>query len=244
MEKTEVIIARQDELLSHAKFDETRALLYTALDGYLAEGDTLSAISIYNEIMGFERQYGTNERAIQAGKAVSSLLEEKDMTFSRPAAYIYLNCATVYKNAGDTETALSLYQKSEKCFNRFYPAGAKDFSGLYNNMASCFWNETDFPKAEYYYLRAAGILERYADICDLSVTYFNLAELYSVFDPLNEKSAYYGALALKTMDIPEKERDSYYYYTCLKVEDSCKALGYFLAAENFRKMADDYYARA
>lgn len=244
MEKTQVIIENLDALLSRANFGEAGMLLYRALAGYLSEGDTLSAISIYNEIMGFERQYGTNEKALSAANAVMALLEEKDMTFSRPAAYIYLNCATVYKNAGDGETALSLYERAEKCFNRFYPAGARDFSGLYNNMAACFWNEKDFPKAEYYYLRAAGILERHADVCDLSVTYFNLAELYSVFDPLNETGARYGALALKTMDIPENQRDAYFYYTCRKAEDSCKALGYFPAAENFKKMADDYYARA
>lgn len=238
------VIERQDELLSRERVDEAGRLLYGALETYLAEGDELSALSIYNEIMGFERQYGTNEKAVETAKTVLRLLEERDMTVSRPAAYLYLNCATVFKNAGDETTAKALYEKAEPNFRRFYPADAPDFAGLYNNRAACFWHEGDWRTAAYYYARAAEILTRCGEHCDLAVTYYNLAELYARFDPLSGESERYVERAKRAFDVPEKDRDAYYYYTCRKLSASAAALGYFADEEDYKRRADAYYGRA
>ena len=171
------IIARLDEFLAKERFADARAFLYESLHKYLSAGEMLSAVSIYNEIMGFERQYGDPVAATRAADAALTLLDEQDLAVSRPAAMIVLNAATVYKNAGLDEGAALLYDRAEALFGRYYPAGAKEFAGLFNNRASVYLTPDNYAKAEYYYNRALGILQRHGDVCDTAVTYFNLAGL-------------------------------------------------------------------
>ena len=221
----EPFISRLDGLLDRQEYANAGALLYGGLDDALTAGDTLSAIGIYNELMGFERQYGSDEKALAAADAALALLAREDMAVSRPAAMIALNAATVYSKAGRKAEALALYDRAEALFQKFYPAGAKEFAGLYNNRASVYGDPADRPKAEYYYTRALGLLRRYADVCDTAVTYMNLAGLYARW-PGREAEAE-GCLrqAAAVMEIPEDRRDAYYRYTCRKCACACRELG-------------------
>ena len=240
MEALEAAIAKFDDLLSRERFAEAGALLREAIGG---SADAREKISLYNELMGFERQYGTNENAVEAAKTALSLLEQEDLADSKPAAYVFLNAATVYKNAGENDTALSLYRRAETLFTRYYPPGAKDFAGLYNNMASCFLDERSWRTAAYYYERAAGILSRHRELCDLSVTYYNLASLYARYEPLSDEASRYAALGRRLLDAPEDKRDAYYYYTCRKAAAASATLGLFADEEAYRQRADAFYER-
>ncbi|MBQ7638941.1 MAG: tetratricopeptide repeat protein [Clostridia bacterium] len=223
-----------DALLGKEAFPEAKAFLYAALNECEKEKDVLSKISVYNEIMGFERQWGENEAAINAANASISLLEQTGMSVSRPAAMIYLNAATVYKNAGNTPGAKELYETAEKLFLRYYSPNDKETAGLYNNMASVYLDPNNYPKAEYYYQRALSILTRAGDVCDAAVTYMNLAGLEK--NRLNEKQALlYAEEAKRLMDVPDEKRDGYYRYTCRKCVSACKEMGMPEMAAHFEK---------
>ena len=85
-ENIQDIISRLDEFLAQERFADARAFLYESLHKYLSEDDALSAVSIYNEIMGFERQYGDPVAAAQAADAALTLLDTQGLADSRPAA--------------------------------------------------------------------------------------------------------------------------------------------------------------
>ena len=242
MEPILTVIEAYDRLLSRERFAEAGDLLRREIARRL-EPDPQGTLSLYNELMGFERQYGTNERAVAAADEALSLLRALALTDSRPAAYVLLNAATVFKNAGDENTALTYYRRAEALFKRYYPAGAKDFAGLYNNMAACFLHESDWRTAAYYYERAAGILSRHSDACDLAVTYYNLAVLYARFSPLTDEAARYAAQGRQALAVPEKDRDAYFYYTCRKAAAASAALGLFLDEDRYTRLAEDYYGR-
>ena len=235
-------VARLDALLNKEDFAGAKALLYDSLRGYLAAGDTFSAIGIYNEIMGFERQYGTPEAALAAADAALALLEKQQIEISRPAAMIVLNAATVKSFAGREADAHILYDRAEALFLKYYPAGAKEFAGLYNNRASVYLHPGEFPKAEYYYTRALQILQRQGDVCDAAVTYMNLAGLYARWPERQKESPVQASLAARVMEIPEPARDGYYYYTCRKLAAACSELGLADQAHHFTERADLYYA--
>jgi tetratricopeptide (TPR) repeat protein len=235
-------VARLDALLNQEDFAGAKALLYNSLRDYTAAGDTLSAIGIYNEIMGFERQYGTPEAALNAADAALSLLEEQQMAVSRPAAMIVLNAATVKSFAGREADARILYDRAEALFSKYYPAGAKEFAGLYNNRASVYLHPGEYPKAEYYYTRALQILQRQGDVCDTAVTYINLAGLYARWPEREREAPVQASLAARVMEIPEPMRDGYYYYTCRKLAAACRELGFADTADHFTERADHYYA--
>ena len=237
------IISRLDEFLSRARFADARAFLYESLHRFLSAGDVLSAIGIYNEIMGFERQYGDSVAAVEAADAALTLLDTQGMASSRPAAMIVLNAATVYHSAGLTEGAAMLYDRAEALFGRFYPAGDKAFAGLFNNRAGVYLTPENYPKAEYYYTRALQLLQRYGDVCDTAVTYFNLAGLYARWPGREADAPAHAALGMRTLDIPEDRRDSYYYYTCRKCAAAAAELGLTDMAASLKERADAFYAR-
>ncbi|MBQ9506055.1 MAG: tetratricopeptide repeat protein [Clostridia bacterium] len=242
MQSVTETVARLDALLDREDFEGAKALLYESLREYLAVGDTLSAIGIYNEIMGFERQYGTPEAALNAADAALALLEERQMAVSRPAAMIVLNAATVKNYAGRDAEARALYDRAEALFSKYYPAGAKEFAGLYNNRASVYLRPGEYPKAEYYYSRALQILQRQGDVCDTAVTYINLAGLYARWPGREKEAPGQAALAARVMEIPEAARSGYYYYTCRKLAAACRELGLAEPADHFTERADLYYA--
>lgn len=236
------VIARLDSFFAREDFAGAKAFLYQSLEETLAAGDPAGAVSLYNEIMGFERQYGDSAAAVTAADNALKLLETEDMAVSRPAAMVTLNAATVYNNAGLTDGAKALYDRAETLFCKYYPAGDKAFAGLYNNRASVYLTPADYPKAEYYYLRALGILRRTGDVCDTAVTYLNLAGLCRKLPGREPEAAGYVQAAVRAMEIPEDRRDGYYHYTCRKCAAAAKELGFKAEEALFTERADRYYA--
>ncbi|MBR0510340.1 MAG: tetratricopeptide repeat protein [Clostridia bacterium] len=220
----EKLIADLDELLDRQDYPSARALLEDALNRYKALSDDAGALSVYNELMGFERQYGTPAAATAAAENALGLLYKLEIK-NAAGAMIVLNAATVFSAAGKTDRALELYARAQVLFDRYYPAGDRAFAGLYNNMAGAYAAKGDDKKAEYYYERAAGLLRRYRDVCDLAVTYCNLAGLYRRQG--KDESARAAILtAAAVLDVPPEKQDAYYRYTCRKCAAACRELGF------------------
>ena len=243
MEPVTDVIARLDALLNKEDFAAAKALLLQSLQAYETAGDALSAVSLYNELMGFERQYGDNAAAVKAAEAALALLERQGMEVSRPAAMVTLNAATVYKNAGQETEARALYDRAEALFSKYYPAGAKEFAGLYNNRASVYLHPGEYLKAEYYFTRALQLLRRLGERCDAAVTCFNLAGLYARWPGRETEAPLMAAEGAREMDVvPLDERGGYYYYTCRKCAAACRELDLTRQARIFTERANDYYA--
>ncbi len=239
----EDVIARLDSLLSREQFDEAKAFLYESLADARAENDLPGQISLYNEIMGFERQYGAPEAALSAADAALRLLDGAGMAVSKPAAMIVLNAATVYHRAGKNNEARALYDRAESLFGKYYPPGAPEFAGLYNNRAAVYLNPGEYEKAAYYYERALGVLRRYGDFCETAVTCLNLAGLCARLPGREDEAKTYAAAGVMSLERqPEAERGAYYYYTCRKCAAACAELGMAQEEQTLRERADRYYA--
>ncbi len=236
------ILQQYDALLNKEAFREAGSFLRAALSAAQAEGDDSAALSLYNELMGFERQYGSVSSSVAAAEAALSLLEKLELSYSYPAAMVWLNAATVLKNAGENERAGDCYAEAARCFERFYPAGDKAFAGLYNNMAAWLADAGAFDKAEYYYRRAVGVLERYGDVCDLAVTWMNLALLYNRRDPCDEAVETCVQTGMALLNTAKEPRDGYYYYTCRKCAAAAAELGYLETEQILTERADRCYA--
>ncbi len=238
----EEMIGALDVLLDKQDYAGARALLYESLRSFQTAGDVPAAISTCNELMGFERQYGEDGAAITAAEEALRLLEERDMAVSRPAAMVTLNAATVYAKAGRPAEARALYDRAETLFYKYYPAGAAEFAGLYNNRASVYLTPAEFPKAEYYYTRALQLLERRGEVCDAAVTHLNLAGLYARWPERAAEAPLHTAQAVRLMDLPADRRNAYYYYTCRKCAAACRELGEDAAAAFFTGRANEHEA--
>ncbi len=239
----EEMIRALDALLDKQDYAGARALLYGSLREYTAAGDTSAVIAVCSELMGFERQYGTDEAGVLAAETGMCLLREREMDVSFPAAMIVLNAATVYAKAGQTAEARALYDRAEALFYKYYPAGAAEVAGLFNNRASVYLaSPAEFPKAEYYYDRALQLLERRGEACDAAVTHLNLAGLYARWPQRAALAKEHAALALRLTELPAERRDAYYYYTCRKCAAACRELGEDAAAARFTERAKEHEA--
>lgn len=236
------VLAAYDARLAKEDFPGAKVCLSAALREAEAEHNAAAMVTLYNELMGFERQYGDKAAAEHAARAALRCMETLDMTVSEPAAMVYLNAATVLKVCGKPAEAARLYETAERLFGRFYPAGAKEYAGLYNNMAALFLDTGDFTKAEYYYTRALGLLERHNDTCDLAVTRFNLALLYARRDPCSPFVEEQVDAGMRTLNAPEAVRNAYYYYTCRKCAGAAAEMGFFAAEQELTERADRFYA--
>ena len=236
------VLAAYDALLNREAFPAAKACLLEGIDAAGAAGDNGALLTLYNELMGFERQYGSAAASVEAAETALSLLKTLDLAFSYPAAMVWLNAATVLKNAGQNTRAGDCYRQAARCFERFYPAGDKAFAGLYNNMAAWLADTGEGAKAEYYYRRAEEILRRHGDVCDLAVTWFNLALFYARQDPCDPQIDACVQTGLEILGGSAAARDGYYYYTCRKCAGAAAQLGYFAAEQTLTERADKFYA--
>lgn len=237
------ILAAYDACLGREDLSGAENVLNEALRQALETDDRETALYVYNERMGFLRQYGDVEKSVADARSAEALLTQLGLAFSKQAAYVWLNAATVYKNAGYPEEARTRYENAERCFARFYPAGDAAFAGLYNNMAALYLDDGDFPRAAFYYERAASILRRTGGEADLAVTMFNLALLENRRDPLSGEAQRYASEGEAILDaVKPEDRGSYYHYTCRKLAGAAAELGLLLTEQTLRERADRYYA--
>ena len=241
MKEIDEVIRRLDAFYAAEDFAGAKAFLYAALAAAREAGDDLRAISLYNEIMGFERQYGETARAEAAAEAALALTEKAGLENSKPAAMLCLNAATVMKRCGKNDAAAALYARAEALFNRHYPPGDRAFAGLYNNTAALYLDTGAYAKAEYYYDRAERILRRYGDVCDLAVTCFNKALLYDRSDPFSGKAEQWASEGLRILEAPPALRDGYYAYSCRKCAGAAAELGLFEAEARLNARAAEIY---
>lgn len=226
MRPIEQVIAETDALLAQQDFAAAGALLRESRAAYLRAGDLAAALGTVNELMGFERQYGSPAAAVAAAEEALRLLTQTGTDVSRPAAMVVLNAATVFLFAGDRERSLPLFDRAETLFNKYYPAGDRAFAGLFNNRAAACLTDTAYPKAEYYYTRALRILERTDDRCDAAVACFNLAGVYRNYFHNETAARAYAERGVLLLGKNNDERTGYYAYTCRKCAAAAREQGY------------------
>lgn len=125
----------------------------------LADGDEKSVeeLSASLEVKGdFLRQYGNLEEARKAYFEALELLEG-GREYTEPMARISASVAVVYEADGNSDEAITFYERSIELFERMDPPSLIDIASLCNNLAYLHKSSGDFSTAEDLYLKALEI---------------------------------------------------------------------------------------
>lgn len=205
--------------------------------------DPFGELGILNELMGYYRKTNECERALDAVYDGFDLMNRLDIDGSISAGTTWLNGATTLKAFGRAEEAFTYYKRARRIYEERLESTDYRISGLYNNMALCLTDLKNYHEAENLYLDALNVLfssVREGNLCDIAVTYMNLAYLYEAWDK-PEKIDYSLERCELALKSNRMERDGYYAFTCRKCAPGFSHFGRFAAAMECNARADEIY---
>ena len=209
------------------------------------ENNAREAASIYNELMGLYRKTGKRDKAVECAMRAEKLSSDADPA-SRGS--VLLNCGTVFTAFGESEKALSYFEKAGNLLENSLKDSDERLGSLYNNMAAACFDIGEKENGIRLYKKAISVMEKNSGReAELAVSYINLADslnaAYGLEDALEEIEDCVDR-AERLMDRPETVRNGEYAFTCTKLADAFEYYGRFAFAIELRKRAEDIYAGA
>ncbi len=197
-------------------------------------------LTVLNEMMGYYRKTGEEEKGLDAVYSGLSLLSELSLDNTDTGGITMLNAATTLKAFNRQNEAVILYEKAEKVLLSLLSPDDERLAGLNNNMALTLTDLKRYEEAEVRYKTALSVLlKKDGKECDIANTYVNMAELYNILENYDELESCLNS-AYEVLNRTVK-RDGYYAYTCRKCAPAFGYFGYFAAEKELNERADRIY---
>lgn len=241
------IIEKMDEYMSRRDYaGAERHLLYWLEEAKLGM-DKGGELLLRNELVGHFRKTGNKEGAFESAREALRLLKELDFEGHISAGTTYTNVATAYNAFEENEQAIALFEKAKAVYEGNDGTAPELLGGLYNNMALTYVALGDFDAAFALYDKALKVMEHAeGGALEQAITYLNMADALVARDGEEGSEAQIEqwldtAYALLTES--DVKKDGYYAFVCEKCAPSFSYYGYFLAAQELNKRAEQIYER-
>lgn len=235
-------IEEYDRLISRDAKEEAEQFLEAKLDEFEKIGDWGSQITILNEMMGFYRSVGKEEKGLASVERGFALVKEHEMADTVSGATTYVNGATTLKAFGKAGEAIPYYEQAFRTYEKYLAPEDYRFGGLFHNMALAYTDLDEFEKAEAYFHKAMEIMDALqpGSILEIAVTWVNLAVLYEKWDREDEidECLAQAILGFRSPDVP---RDGYYAFNCRKCAGTFGHFGYFRIQKELNEAANQIY---
>lgn len=173
--KIEEVLKQLDHLFETNRMEEVEDFLGGKLKEAMEEDDTSSVITIINEMIGFFRDTGQDEKSVAYSKKVITLMENLGLSGTVPFATTLLNVANAYRAAGLLSESLAYYRQVFAIYENNLEKEDFRFASLQNNLSLLYQEMNDFDKAVESLQRALEIVKKYPEAkFELAVTYTNL----------------------------------------------------------------------
>ena len=239
------VIAEFDSLLAANLKKAAQNYLERWLKTYEETGDWASQITILNEMMGFYRNNGKQEKGLESVQKGLALIAEHRLEETVSGGTTFVNAATTYKTFGESEKALRCYEQAFRAYGRSLTPGDYRYGSLFNNMAVLYADMGEFKKAGAYYDQAMSIMEklRPGSTIEIGLTWVNLAMLY---EKSGEEDKIDGCMeqAIACFHDETVPHDAYYALNCRKCAKTFGHFGYFRMQKELTEEADRIYAEA
>ena len=241
------IIEKMNDYMSRRDYaGAERHLLYWLEEAKLG-GDLRGQLMLYNELVGHYRKVSDRERAFACAAEALRLLGELDFEGTISSGTTYTNIATAYSAFGENEQALSLFEKARAVYEESSRTEPQLLGGLYNNMALTCAALKRFYEAEALYDKAMEQMEKVpGGELEQAITCLNRADALEEHLGMERGEGRILALvdrAYELLTSSSAPRDGYYAFVCEKCAPSFSYYGYFLAAEELQKQAEQIYER-
>ena len=241
------IIEKMNDYMSRRDYDGAeRHLLYWLEEAVLGH-DKGGELLIRNEMVGHYRKTGEKDKAFTAINRALELIEELKFNESISGATTFVNCATAYNAFKRDEKSLPLFEKAKQIYENDPKTSPELIGGLYNNMALSYAAIKEYEKSLELYEKAIEVMGKaHHGELEQAITYLNMADVYSVFLSEDKSEAKIAELLekayslLKNSDAP---RDGYYAFVCEKCAPVFSFYGFFLYANDLKKISEEIYER-
>ena len=241
------VVEKLDEYMSRRDYaGAQRHLLYWLQEARLG-GDLRGELMLQNELVGHYRKTGDREGALENAGAALALIDRLDFGGTISAATTFVNAATAMSAFGEHERALALFEKARPIYESAAATEPRLLGGLYNNMALTCAALGRWDEAGSLYDRAVAQMEKVpGGALEIAITCLNRADLLAARDGMEAAERAIFDLcerAVALLDGPELAHDGYYAFVCEKCAPSFSYYGYFLAAQELTKRAENIYER-
>ena len=241
------IIEKMNDYMSRRDYaGAERHLLYWLAEARLG-GDKRGELLLQNELVGHYRKVGDREKALTAADAALRLLDELDFGGTISSGTTCTNVATACNAFGENERALALFEKARQVYESHPRTAPELLGGLYNNMALTCAALGRYDEALGLYDKAMEQMAKVpGGVLEQAITCLNMANTVEAQTGMEQGEGQIFALverAYELLNDPSAPRDGYYAFVCEKCAPSFSYYGYFLAAQELTKRAEEIYER-
>lgn len=196
-----VILKHLDELLNDCKLDEAGKFLSESLNEAFCVEDYMSAITLYNEQIGFFRDCGMFDKAIDSCENVIVLIYKCHLENTVEHATTLLNVANAYRAAGKHDKSFEAYRKVKEIYDNIENIDLSLYASYYNNLSLLYQETENWVKSCECQHKALDIVEKQGNIqriaiskTNLAVTLIRLGKMQEAEIYLNEANEYFAGL--------------------------------------------------
>lgn len=239
------IIEKMDEYMAARDYAGAERHLNYWLEEARLGHDSRGELLIRNESIGFYRKRGNKEKTHENIKEALSLITSLGMEKSRTGGTTYVNVATGYNSFGENEEAIKYFALAREAYLSLDTVPPELLGGLYNNTGLCLCALGRYEEAHRAYDSAYEIMKKTKGAeLEVAITCLNRADTYEAQLGSEECEGKVAELldeAYDLFDAPGLEKDGYYAFVCVSCAPTFEHYGYFLAANELKKRANEYY---
>lgn len=156
--------------------DEISAFLADKVRLAEAEGDKPALLTLLNEQIGFARDRGRKEEAIEGSSKLRALLDDMGLAGTIHYGKSLLNIANAYRAFGLHAESEALFHEIENLYVTILPEGSYEYAPLYNNWSLLAMSMGNDERAADLIRLAIDVVDRYdAAVIEQATSRVNLA---------------------------------------------------------------------
>ncbi len=209
--------------------------------------DERGQLTLNNELMGYWRKQGKQEKAFAHAERAAELVEKLGMQDTVTAGTTWVNIGTVREAFGDPVDGLNWFEKARENYEKNLGDGDGRLGGLYNNMALALTVCGRTGEAEQMFRKALEVMEKqeHGEL-ERAITLLNMADAAEAEMGVEEaegRVAEYLDEAERLLDTESLPRNGYYAFVCEKCAPVFGHYGYFATEAELKKRAEEIHDR-
>jgi tetratricopeptide (TPR) repeat protein len=141
------ILQHLDDLLRHCALAEAEAFLESQIEAAKRENDLSSALTLYNEKIGFLRDCGRFSESCSTGEEALRCIHALHLEQTQAHATTLLNVANAYRAAGKPDAAFQDYADTKAIYDRLLRPDDPLFASYFNNLSLLYQEVGDWENA-------------------------------------------------------------------------------------------------
>lgn len=251
------VMTELDQLFTQERINEVPQFLEEHIEQAQAEGENDVMLTLYNECIGFYRETGQYDKALENGDKAMALMEKMGLKGTMPYATTLLNIANAKRASGHLQESLELYNQVRPIYVAKLKEDDMYFAGLYNNLSLLYQEMGDFAAAKEQLENALEIVSHKENTAfEIAVTQANLAntcielgqddeakaraeEAIRIFEEIGVDDAHYSAALSALGSLYYMDKD---YSNALEtMEKSRDCVAKYLGEENiqYQRLSDN-----